>query len=147
MTKTLVALVALTALVNVEHDGVTYGPGQPAGTDFEVTKAQAAPLLEVKAAKLKDPNAPDVPSVEQLIAAGESVDAARSAAREANEQALQNSQAAAEAQAKADADAQAAADAQAKADADAKAVADARAKLDADIKAFEAAQTAAAKKR
>ena len=53
MAKTL-ATVALTALVIVEHDGVKYGPGQPAGTDFEVTEAQARALFDVNAAKLKE---------------------------------------------------------------------------------------------
>jgi hypothetical protein len=145
MTKTLLALVALTALVNVEHDKVLYGPGQPAGTDFEATAAQARTLLGVNAVKLRETDSADGPSLEQLIAAGESVDAAHRAATVAQELALQNSQAAADAQAKADADAQAAADAQAKADADAQAVAEARAKLEADVKAFEDTKAAAAK--
>ena len=127
-----IALVALTALTVVEHDGVKYGPGQEAGTDFKTTDAQAAALLSVNAAKLASPSETTAgPTAGQLSAAAEFVGASRLAAEDA--------------QAKADRDAQAAADAQAQADRDAQAVADARAKLDADIKAFEDAKAAAAK--
>jgi hypothetical protein len=60
MNKTrnsLAAMVALTALVVVEHDGIKYGPGQPAGTDFEASETEAAALLEVKAVKIYEANA------------------------------------------------------------------------------------------
>lgn len=143
MNKTrnsLAAMVAMTALVTVEHDGVKYGPGQAAGTDFEASEAEAAQLLEVKAVKRYEANAvtDDSSNTVQETAIAENASAAI-------EQARLDSEAAATAREKADADAKAASEAQAKADADALAVADARAKLDADIKAFEEAKAAAAK--
>lgn len=48
----IIEMVALTALVAVEHDGVKYGPGEEAGDKFEAPKTQAQPLLDVGAAKL-----------------------------------------------------------------------------------------------
>ncbi|QDL55929.1 hypothetical protein [Rhodoferax aquaticus] len=54
MAKNLV-LIALIALVAVEHDGVKYGPGQDAGDKLELPEAQAKPLLEVGAVKLDEP--------------------------------------------------------------------------------------------
>jgi hypothetical protein len=133
MEKTLTALIALTALTTIEHNGVKYGPGQMAGTDFQATELEAEPLLQVKAVKKYDPNDTTVESqiVEQAVAAAQSASAALSQANSALEKARLDTEAATEAQAKADADAQA--------------VADARAKLDADIKAFEEAKAAAAK--
>lgn len=144
MTKTLKSLsslIALSALATVEHDGVKYGPGHPAGTDFEASEAEAALLLQVKAVKLYDANATTAedPKTAQAAAIAESAAAAI-------EQARSDSEAAATAQEKADADAKAASEAQAKVDLDAQAVAEARAKLEADIKAFEATQAAAKKK-
>lgn len=163
MSKDLLALVALTALSNVQHNGKTYGPGQPAGTNFSASEAEAKPLLDAQAVKLFDANDAGVDSstlqrvseaTEQaqsaLNAAYEAQEVARldaAAAAEAQAKADEAARLAAEAQAKADTDAKAAAAAQAKADADALAVAEARTKLDADIKAFEAAQAAAAKKK
>jgi hypothetical protein len=143
MNKTrnsLAAMVALTALVVVEHDGIKYGPGQPAGTDFEASETEAAALLEVKAVKIYEANAAaeEGRNTEQEAAIAENVAAVLAQTR-------LDLQAAADAQAKADADAKAASEAQAKADADAQAVADERAKLDAEIKAFEEAKAAAAK--
>lgn len=52
MAKIIAALVGVTATVVVEHNGVRYGPGEEAGTDFEVTEAQARPLLDVSAVVL-----------------------------------------------------------------------------------------------
>lgn len=50
---TAAATVTVVALVMVEHDQVKYGPGQDAGEEFDLTTAQAAPLLAVGAIKLK----------------------------------------------------------------------------------------------
>lgn len=50
----MLAVLALTALTCIEHDGVKFGPGQDAGEDFEATEAQARPLIAVGAAKLKE---------------------------------------------------------------------------------------------
>ena len=138
--KLSLAMIALTALTTVEHNGIKYGPGQPAGTDFEASEAEAAPLLEVNAVKIYEASAAAEKSrnAEQEAALADNAAAAL-------EQARLDSDAAAAAQAKADADAKAASEAQAKADADAQAVADERAKLDAEIKAFEEAKAAAAK--
>lgn len=146
MAKTL-ALIALTALTTVEHDGVKYGPGHLAGTEFQATELEAEPLLQVKAVKVFDPNATTVETqiVEQAAAAAESANAALNQANSALEKARIDTEAATEAQAAADEAARLATEAQAKADADAQAVADARAKLDADIKAFEEAKATAAK--
>jgi hypothetical protein len=58
MAKNL-ALIALIALVVVEHDGVKYGPGQDAGDKLELPETQAKPLLEVGAVKLDEPVAAD----------------------------------------------------------------------------------------
>lgn len=132
MAKTLLALVALTAVTVVEHNGIKYGPGLPDGADFDASDAEANALLQVKAAKLRGDKDPVVVTQADPNAANAALEQARAA-----------SEAAADAQAQADAAAQAAADAQAKADADAAAVADARAKLDADMKAFADAQAAA----
>lgn len=145
--KLSLAMIALTALTTVEHNGIKYGPGQPAGTDFEASEAEAEPLLQVNAVKVYDPNAATQDSliVEQAAAATENASAALSQANDALEKARVDADAAAEAQAKADADAQAAAEALTKAATEAQAVADARAKLEADIKAFEEAKAAAAK--
>jgi hypothetical protein len=52
MATIKLALIAVVALVAIEHDGVKYGPGQDAGEAFELTEAQAKPLLEVGAIKL-----------------------------------------------------------------------------------------------
>jgi hypothetical protein len=49
---TKLALIAALAMVVVEHDGVKYGPGQDAGAQFELTEAQAKPLLDVGAIEL-----------------------------------------------------------------------------------------------
>ena len=140
----VITLIALTALTVVEHNGVKYGPGQDAGSEFEATEAEAAPLLQVKAAKLYDADdkaASDRATVDARASAKNAAEATAAAQAKADAAA----QAAAGAQLAADADAEVAAAAQAKADADAEAVADARAKLDADIKAFEEAKAAAAK--
>lgn len=147
MGKTLTALIALTALTTVEHNGVKYGPGQIAGTDFQATELEAEPLLQVKAVKKYDPNDTTVESqiVEQVAAAAQSASAALSQANSALEKARLDTEAATKAQATAEETARLAAETQAKADADAQAVADARAKLDADIKVFEEAKAAAAK--
>jgi len=53
MAKNLV-LIAVIALVAVEHDGVKYGPGQDAGDKLELPETQAKPLLEVGAVKLDE---------------------------------------------------------------------------------------------
>lgn len=50
---TAAAAVTVVALVTVEHDQVRYGPGEDAGEEFDLTTAQAAPLLAVGAIKLK----------------------------------------------------------------------------------------------
>ncbi|MDR3370712.1 hypothetical protein [Rhodoferax sp.] len=54
-TSAAPALVALTALSVVEHDGVTYGPGMDAGDKLQVTAAQAKALVDVGAAALDEP--------------------------------------------------------------------------------------------
>jgi hypothetical protein len=46
------ALVAVTAQVAVEHDGERYGPNEPNGADFELSEAQAKPLIDCGAVKL-----------------------------------------------------------------------------------------------
>ena len=51
----LLALIAVTALVTVEHDLVKYGPGQEAGDEFECTEEQATALENVGAVKRKAP--------------------------------------------------------------------------------------------
>jgi hypothetical protein len=50
---TKLALIAVIALVPVEHDLVRSEPGDA----FELTEAQAAPLLAVGAVKLKEEEA------------------------------------------------------------------------------------------
>lgn len=54
MAKTI-AMVALLAVTVVEHDGVTYQPGDP----LEVTEDQAGPLLAVGAATVVETPAED----------------------------------------------------------------------------------------
>jgi hypothetical protein len=53
MMEKVLMLIAATALVVVEHDGVKYGPDQNAGADFELTDVQAKPLLAVGAIEIK----------------------------------------------------------------------------------------------
>jgi pectin methylesterase-like acyl-CoA thioesterase len=54
-TSAAPALVALTALSVVVHDGVSYGPGTDAGDKLEVTGAQAQALIDVGVAELDAP--------------------------------------------------------------------------------------------
>lgn len=65
MAKTLL-MIAVIALVAVEHDNVKFGPGLPAGDEFELSEAQAVPLLEVGAIKLKEVEAPEAPATPAL---------------------------------------------------------------------------------
>lgn len=142
--STALAMVVLTALTTVEHNGVLYGPGQPAGTEFEISEFAAAPLLDVKAAKHYKPSegALAVVSLEEqkALLAAEAADLAAQRAQLtadqgalAGERNLLNSDKAELAFAKT------------KLETDQTALADARTKLDADQAAFDAA--VAAKKK
>lgn len=43
--------IRVRALRAIEHDGVRYGPGEPAGDELEVSTAQAALLSNIQAAE------------------------------------------------------------------------------------------------
>lgn len=154
MSKALLS-VALTALVAVEHNGVLYGPGQAAGTDFEVDELEAKALLEVGAVEIsKAENAAGTNT--ELVASldeeklflqswrkqleGDAADQDAKRARLAADQGALASD-----RNQLDSDKAELAFAKTKLETDQAALADARAKLDADIKVFEEAKAAAAK--
>ncbi|QDL53134.1 hypothetical protein [Rhodoferax aquaticus] len=142
MSNALLSVV-LTALVAVEHNGVLYGPGQPAGTDFETNELLAKPLLEVGAVEVsKADKAPGTavvlgPSLDQekeFLKAWRARLEAEGARLVQDRDGLEAYQATL-------------ADARIKLDAETAALAAARTKLDADQATFDAAQAAAAAKK
>jgi chromosome segregation ATPase len=156
MSKDLL-LVMLTALVAVEHNGVLYGPGQAAGTDFEADKLEAKALLEVGAVEISKADK----SVANLKVLGDSLDQEKEFLQslrkqlegDAADQDAQRAQLAADQAALAsdrnqlDSDKAELAFAKTKLEKDQAALADARTKLDADQATFDAAQAAAAAKK
>jgi len=146
MSNLAVVAVVLTALIKIEHNGVQYGPGCPAGTEFEISEAGAKPLIEVGAAEVYQVKSDSATSTSDaaLVVSLEEERAflATWHAKLQADAADQDAQ-----RAKLEADKAALADARTQLDTDTATLADARTKLEADQAAFDAAQAAATKKK
>lgn len=149
--------VVLTALVAVEHNGVMYGPGQAAGTDFETNELVAKPLLDVGAVEVSKADNAAGTNTELVASLNEEKLFLQSWRKQlegdAADQDAQRAQLAADQATLAsdrnqlDSDKAELAFAKTKLETDQAALADARTKLETDQAAFDAAQAAAATKK